>query len=76
MGDKLPLIPCKKLLKFLLKEGFIEIRQSGSHKFLKHPDGRTTVIPIHGNEELGRGLLKAILEEINMSRENFFSKYK
>lgn len=76
MGNKLPLIPCNKLLKFLLKEGFVELRQNVSLKFLKHPDGRTTVISIHGNEEIGRGLLKSILEEIGISHEEFFFKYK
>lgn len=75
MGDKLPLISCNELVRFLQKEGFKEIRQSGSHRFFRHSDGRTTIVPIHNNKDIGRGLLKAILEEINMSREEFFSKY-
>ncbi len=76
MSDKLPLVPCNKMAKFLEKEGFVKLRQSGSHCFYKHLDGRTTIVPIHNNEELGRGLLKAILEEINMSRAEFIKKYK
>ena len=76
MVPKLPLISCKELLSFLKKEGFKEIRQSGSHKFLRHPDGRTTVVPIHNNRDLPRGFLKEILDEIDMARDEITSKYK
>ncbi|MFP4402429.1 MAG: type II toxin-antitoxin system HicA family toxin [Candidatus Nanoarchaeia archaeon] len=76
MSEKLPLISCHKLVKFLEKEGFISVRQSGSHRIFKHLDGRMTVVPIHNNKEIGRGLLKAILEEINISRDYFLKNYK
>ena len=36
-----------------------------------HPDGRRTVVPVHGNEELGRGLLKEILKQIKLSRDEY-----
>ena len=39
-------------------------RQEGSHVFLRHPDGRTTVVPVHGGENLDRGLLKKLLKRI------------
>ncbi len=73
---KLPLLSAKEVCKFLEKEGFVAIRQKGSHKFYRHPDGRTTVVPIHSNKDIKRGLLKGILEEIHMSREEFFKKQK
>ncbi len=76
MTFKLPIVSCNDMLKFLKKEGFVELRQSGSHKFLKHTDGRTIVVPIHNNKDIGRGLLKVMLEEINISREDFLKKYK
>ncbi len=44
--------------------------------FYRHPDGRTTVVPFHTGKDISRGLLKVILEEINMSREDFFNKFK
>ena len=43
---KLPLISAKELSKILEKIGFEFSRQKGSHMFFRHPDGRTTVIPI------------------------------
>lgn len=72
---KLPLLSSKELCKFLEKEGFQFIRQKGSHKFYRHPDGMTTVVPAHSNKDIKRGLLKGILDEIKMDREEFFKKY-
>ena len=73
---KLPLLSPKELCKFLEKEGFQFIRQKGSHRFYRHTDGRTTVVPIHTNKDIKRGLLKGILDEIRMSREEFFQRFK
>ncbi len=73
---KLPLLSSQEVCKFLEKLGFELIRQKGSHRFYRHPDGRTTVVPIHSNKEIKQGLLKAILEEIKMSREEFFQKWR
>ena len=73
---KLPLLSSKELCTFLEKEGFEAIRQKGSHKFYRHSDGRTTVVPIHTNKDIKRSLLKGILNEIRMDREEFFKKYR
>jgi len=73
---KLPILPSRKLCRFLEKEGFVAIRQKGSHKFYKHPDGRTTIVPIHPGKDIKRTLLKGILDEIRMTRNEFFEKYK
>lgn len=66
---KLPRISGKELCKILDKLGFEKIYGKGSHVRFKHPDGRRTVVPVHGNEELGPGLLNAILRQIKISRE-------
>jgi len=34
----------KKIIKALEKVGFQPVRQTGSHLFMKNPDGRTTII--------------------------------
>ncbi len=73
---KLPLLSSKELCKLLEKEGFQCIRQKGSHRFYKHSDGRTTVVLVHNNKDIKRGLLRGILDEIGMTREEFFEKYK
>jgi predicted RNA binding protein YcfA (HicA-like mRNA interferase family) len=58
----------KTLIAALKGIGFEEIRVRGSHRFLKHSDGRTTVVPVHSNETLGPGLLASILRDVKLSR--------
>jgi len=68
---KLNPISAEKLIKILEKIGFIKKRQKGSHIFLQHPDGRITVIPVHKGEKIGRGLLRKILKDVDLSREEY-----
>lgn len=69
MPKLVPIKP-KKLIKIILTLGFERRDAEGSHVFFEHPDGRTTVIPIH-NRELGKGLLRKILNDINLSVEEY-----
>lgn len=63
----LPTLTARKLIKILKRLGFMDIRQEGSHIFFKHPDGRTTVVPYHTGRDIGRGLLRSILTDINLT---------
>ncbi len=69
--NKFPIVNAKQLEKVLLLSGFIIHRQKGSHKFYKHPDGRYTTIPHHAGEDLSRSLIKTILNQIDLSSEEF-----
>ncbi len=64
-------IKAKELIKILKRIGFIERRQKGSHLFLSHPDGRTTVVPVHPSKSIGIGLLRSILRDVKLSPEDF-----
>ncbi|MFH1253086.1 MAG: type II toxin-antitoxin system HicA family toxin [Candidatus Uhrbacteria bacterium] len=66
------LVPIKprQLVKILISLGFKERDAEGSHIFFAHLDSRTTVIPIH-NRELSRGLLRKILNDIQISVEEY-----
>ncbi len=68
---KLVTISGKKFCKILEKLGFEKIYGKGSHIRFKHSDGRRTVVPIHGNEDLGKGLLRQILKQIKISKEEY-----
>lgn len=68
---KLNPISPDKLLKILKNQGFEEIRQKGSHKFLRDSEGRTTVIPFHKGEKIGKGLLLKIINDIGITRDEF-----
>ena len=60
----------REVLAKLLKAGFIETRQSGSHKVLRHPDGRQTYVAVH-TKDIPEGTFKKILKQANISLEDF-----
>ncbi len=66
---RLPRPESRDLLAALRTIGFEVSRVKGSHYFLKHPDGRTTVLPMHVGETIGPGLLQQILEDCNLTAE-------
>ncbi|MBF0205222.1 MAG: type II toxin-antitoxin system HicA family toxin, partial [Desulfamplus sp.] len=43
----------------------------GSHSFLHHQDGRSTVVPVHAGETIGVGLMSQILNDCNMTAQEF-----
>jgi len=38
---------------------------------MRHPDGRTTVVPVHPGEDIGRGLLRKIIRDARVDIEEF-----
>jgi len=56
-------LPAKKVVKALEKFGFEQIRQRGSCLFLRHPDGRTTIVPVHSTENIGTGMINKIIKD-------------
>ena len=62
----------REVLARLLRAGFIEVRQSGSHKVLRHPDGRQTYIAMHPGE-LPTGTFRKLLKQAGLTEEQFRS---
>ena len=69
-----PTLTGSALIRALKKFGFEVIRTKGSHHFLKHPDGRCTVVPVHSGESIGRGLLSQILRDCDITKEDLRDK--
>jgi len=69
--SKITVISPQKMCAILRKLGFDLARQKGSHAFYKHEDGRATVIPMHKGEDLGRGMIRSILKDIEVSVEEY-----
>jgi len=68
----LPVISGKELVKCLEKAGFELTRVNGSHHRMHNPDGRVTTVPVHGNVDLPRGLLRKIIrEDLKLETEEF-----
>ena len=68
---KLPLVTGAEMSRILARLGFTKARQRGSHAYFVHPDGRSTVVPLHSGETLGRGLIRAMLREAGIDRAEY-----
>lgn len=56
----------KQMVKLLKQNGFVEIRQAGSHKIFKnHANDRTVVVPFHA-KDLPRGTERNILKQAGL----------
>jgi predicted RNA binding protein YcfA (HicA-like mRNA interferase family) len=70
---KLPRVTGRVLIRALRRAGFEVIRVRGSHYFLRHSDGRCTVVPVHSGETIGPGLLSKILQDVELETDDFTS---
>jgi len=72
VSDKLPVVTSRQLIAVLERLGFRH-RPLGatSHRRYVHPDGRRTTVPIHKGQDIGRGLLRKILKNIELSPDEF-----
>lgn len=61
------IIKSSELLRLLKKDGWFEVRQSGSHVIMKHPTKSGSVpVPFHASKEVKKGLLSAILKQADI----------
>jgi predicted RNA binding protein YcfA (HicA-like mRNA interferase family) len=69
----LPVLKPQEVVARLEKLGFTEVRQRGSHKQFRHPDGRGTTVPFHKGRDISPVLLRKIARDIEMTAEEFVS---
>jgi predicted RNA binding protein YcfA (HicA-like mRNA interferase family) len=74
LSERLPILSGKEIIKALAKVGFVPVRQKGSHVFLRHVDGRRTVVPLH--EEVNKSTLMDIIEQTKLARQDFLKLIK
>lgn len=67
----LPVLKAKEIVAILDRLGFNEVRQKGSHKQFRHPDGRGTTVPFHQGRNISPILLKQIIKDIGLTVEEF-----
>lgn len=70
MTPRLPSITARRLISILERRGFVQVRQSGSHAIFRHRDGRRTTVPIHKSRDLGRGLVRQIMRDAELTVED------
>ena len=70
MGD-VPVLKPRAVTAILQQLGFVEVRQRGSHKQYRHPDGRVTTVPYHAGRDISPALLRAIARDIGLDVREF-----
>lgn len=66
MGS-LPVLKPREVAALLKRHGFDEVRQRGSHRQYRHPDGRGTTVPFHAGRDISPTLLRKIARGIGLT---------
>lgn len=61
----------RELLRFLRQQGYEEVRQTGSHLIMEHPERSPLVIPVHRGKDVPKGLFLRILKDAGFTLEQF-----
>jgi predicted RNA binding protein YcfA (HicA-like mRNA interferase family) len=69
----LPVLKPRDVIARLERLGFVEVRQRGSHKQFRHPDGRATTVPFHAGRDLSPILLRQICRDIRLAPDVFLA---
>jgi predicted RNA binding protein YcfA (HicA-like mRNA interferase family) len=64
-----PVLKPREVVGLLERLGFVEVRQRGSHRQYRHPDGRATTVPFHSNRDISPILLRQIAKDIGLTIE-------
>jgi len=70
----LPVLKPRQVADLLEALGFAEVRQKGSHKQYRHPDGRGTTVPFHPGRDISPTLLRKIAKDIGLSAEQLVGR--
>ncbi len=75
MSPSLPNITAAQLVRTLKRNGWMEVRQKGSHLTLER-SGKVVTIPMHASTVLKRGTLKSILRQVGLSVDDLLRLLK
>jgi predicted RNA binding protein YcfA (HicA-like mRNA interferase family) len=67
---KYPVLKPREIAAILQKLGFVEVRQRGSHRQYRHPDGQCTTVPFHKGRDISPILLRQIAQDIGLTVED------
>lgn len=72
MGS-LPVLKPAEVVAILVRMGFSEVRQRGSHKQFRDGSGRATTVPFHQGRDISPILLRQICRDIGVTADEFLS---
>ena len=67
----IPVLKPREVIAILTALGFVEVRQRGSHKQFRHPDGRSTTVPFHAGRDISPILVRQIAKDIGLTQDEF-----
>jgi len=73
---KIKPLPSQRVIKVLERTGFRIVRQKGSHVIMMNEKGVRIVIPVHPGRDVKPGLIRAIIKEAGLKREDYFKLLK
>ena len=71
--SRIPPATFREIDRLLQALGFQAREGKGSHVFYRHSDGRTTTVPNHPGREIGPALIRSILSDINLTRDEYLA---
>lgn len=73
MGN-IPVLKPSEVCRLLEQAGFAAVRQRGSHVQYRHPDGRSTTVPMHKGRDIAPPLLRQIAKDIGLTVDEFVGR--
>jgi len=70
----IPVLKPGEIAAILQRLGFLEVRQRGSHKQFRHPDGRLTTVPFHQGRDISPILLRQIAKDIGVTVDDLLKQ--
>ncbi|MBI4705249.1 MAG: type II toxin-antitoxin system HicA family toxin [Deltaproteobacteria bacterium] len=70
MGLRWPSMKARQLLAALLRAGWTVKRETGSHRWLRHPVGGAYVFAFHDAQEVPGRLVKQVAKATGLRRED------
>ena len=69
---KLKILSGKQVCKILLNNGFVEVRQKGSHIIMQKKTENTTItVPVPNHSEIKIGTLQSIIRQSQIAKQEF-----
>jgi predicted RNA binding protein YcfA (HicA-like mRNA interferase family) len=65
----IPVLKPREVERLLERYGFELLRQRGSHRQYRHPDGRQTTLPFHGSRDISPALFRQVAKDIGLTPE-------
>jgi len=69
VSGALPVVSGNEAVQALQRAGFVVVSTRGSHRKLRHPDGRVAIVPLH--RSLARGTLASVLRQAGLTPAEF-----